>query len=155
MRSRVIDPRAFILPPYRQCPACGRDGEYGVLMIGGNSYRRRCRECWQSESYALPAVRKAVIYLDQMAISEMTKALHPAAGAGRRIDPFWMSLFEKLDVLCGMQLAICPDSAAHRAESAVWTHPEALRRMYQHFSHGTTFHDPADVSLAVQSHRRV
>ncbi len=143
-----FDPRSFILPPYWACPACGREGCYGVLMVVGNGYRRRCRECWHSDHYSLPAVLKAVIYLDQMVISEMTKALHPVAGAARDVDPFWKELFERLDVLCRMQLAICPDSPAHRAESAVWRHPEALRRMYEHFSHGTSFLEVSEVREA-------
>jgi hypothetical protein len=90
-----------------------------------------CRECWHSDHYRLPALNKKVIYLDQMVISHMTKALHPTAAAGRDIHPFWRELFEKLDLVCKMQLAICPDSEAHREESAVWTHPEALRKMYE------------------------
>jgi hypothetical protein len=78
----------------------------------------------------------------------MTKALHPTAAAGREIDAFWRGLFEKLDVVCKMQLAICPDTATHREESAVWTYPEALRRMYEHFSHGVSFHDTSTVREA-------
>lgn len=144
----VFDPRVFILPPFRVCPDCHRQETYGVLMIGGQQYTRRCHECWHSETYPLPAVNKKVIYLDQMVVSNMTKALHPTAAAGREIDPFWRDLFEKLDVVCKMQLAICPDSATHREESAVWTHPEALRRMYEHFSHGVSFYDTPSVREA-------
>jgi hypothetical protein len=148
MTSFVFDPRVFILPPFRACPNCGRDATYGVLMIGGLQYTRRCRECWHSDQYPLPPVHKKVIYLDQMVISEMTKALHPTAARGRAMDPFWKNLFEKLDLVCRMQLAICPDSETHREESAVWRHPEALRRMYEHFSHGVSFYDKASVREA-------
>lgn len=144
----VLDPRVFILPPFRNCPNCGRDDTYGVLMIGGVQYTRRCRECWHSDHYPLPQLDKKVIYLDQMVISHMTKALHPTAAAGRAIDPFWSELFEKLDVVCKMQLAICPDSETHREESAVWTHPEALRQMYEHLSHGVSFYDTPAVREA-------
>jgi hypothetical protein len=91
----VFDPRVFILPPFRGCPNCGREDSYGVLMIGGVRYTRRCRECWHSDHYPLPPLNKKVIYLDQMVISHMTKALHPTAAAGREIDPFWNELFEK------------------------------------------------------------
>ena len=145
MSERVIDPRVFILPPFRDCPSCGRADSFGVLMIGGLQFTRRCRECWHADQFPLPPVNKKVIYLDQMVISHMTKALHPTAAAGRQIDPFWRELFERLDVVCKMQLAICPDSATHREESAVWTHPEALRQMYEHLSHGVSFHDTASV----------
>ena len=141
VRDFVFDPRVFILPPFRSCPNCGHEDTYGVLMIGGSQYTRRCRECWHSDHYPLPPLNKKVIYLDQMVISHMTKALHPTAAAGREIDPFWQELFEKLDLVCKMQLAICPDSATHREESAVWTHPEALRRVYEQLSHGVSFFD--------------
>jgi len=145
MGEFVFDPRVFILPPFQGCPSCGRQDTYGVLMIGGNQDTRRCRECWHSDHYPLPPLDMKVIYLDQMIISHMTKALHPTAAVGREIDAFWRQLFEKLDVVCKMQLAICPDTATHREESAVWTHPEALRRMYEHFSHGVSFHDTPTV----------
>jgi hypothetical protein len=141
VRGFVFDPRVFILPPFRDCPICSREGTYGVLMIGGTQYTRRCRECWHTDHYPLPPLEKKVIYLDQTVISHMTKALHPTAAAGREIDAFWRELVEKLDVVCKMQVAICPDTATHREESAVWTHPDALRRMYEHFSGGTSFHD--------------
>jgi hypothetical protein len=144
----VFDPRVFILPPFRSCPNCRRADTYGVLMIGGVRYTRRCRECWHTDHYTLPPLEKKVIYLDQMVISHMTKALHPTAAAGREIDPFWHELFEKLDVVCKMQLAVCPDTSTHREESAVWTHPEALRRMYEHLSHGVSFHAAATVREA-------
>jgi hypothetical protein len=145
MSDSVFDPRVFILPPFRDCPSCGREGSYGVLMISGVRYTRRCRECWHADHYPLPPLEKKVMYLDQMVISHMTKALHPTAAAGREIDAFWRELFEKLDVVCKMQLAICPDTATQREESAVWTHPEALRRMYEHFSQGVSFYDTATV----------
>jgi hypothetical protein len=117
-------------------------------MIGGLRYTRRCRECWHADYYSLPPLNKKVIYLDQMVVSNMTKALHPTAAPGRAIDPFWRQLFEKLDVVCKMQLAICSDSETHPEESAVWTHPEALRRMYEHFSHGVSFYDTPSVREA-------
>jgi hypothetical protein len=137
----IFDPRVFILPPFRACPNCHRQDTYGVLVIGGLQYTRRCRECWHDDQYPLPPLCKKVIYLDQMVVSNMTKALHPTAAAGREIDPVWRELFEKLDVVCKMQLAICPDSETHREESAVWKHPEALRSMYERFSYGVTFRD--------------
>jgi hypothetical protein len=135
-----FDPRLFILPPYVDCPACGRAEAYGVLMINALSYRRRCRECWHSDECPLPEVRKKVIYLDQMAISNMAKVL-----LGRAVDAFWRELLERLDVLCKMQLVICPDSQAHREESAVAPYADALRDMYEMFSHGASFDFPHEV----------
>lgn len=44
MPAFLIDPRDWILPPYIVCPVCGEE-EYGVLMITGRGYVRRCRAC--------------------------------------------------------------------------------------------------------------
>lgn len=134
MDDFVFDPRLFILPPFQTCPDCGREESYGVLMINGTPYRRRCRECWHSLEYELPEIRKTVIYLDQMAISNMTKILQQ-----RQIDPFWLELFERLDVLSKLQLVICPDSQTHREESALVPYAGALRDVYELLSHGTSF----------------
>jgi hypothetical protein len=139
MGEFVFDPRVFILPPFKQCPRCGCEECFGVLMIGGTQYTRRCRECWYDEQFALPEISKTVIYLDQMAISNMTKILHPEVGQGRQLDPFWRDVFERIDVLCKLQVLICPDSQTHREESALAAYAAALRRMYELFSHGATF----------------
>ena len=139
MGEFVFDPRVFILPPFKQCPQCGCEECFGVLMIGATHYTRRCRECMYDEQFPLPEVRKKVVYLDQMAISNMTKLLHPEIGQGREIDPFWRELFERIDVLCKLQVLICPDSQTHREESALAPFAAELRRMYELFSHGTTF----------------
>ena len=118
VNSFVFDPRIWILPPYQTCPNCRRDA-FGVLMIGGTSMVRRCRECFYDEQFQLPDVDKSIVYLDQMAISNMTKILHPELSAGRAIDPFWREMFERIDFLCKLQVLVCPDSQTHREESAV------------------------------------
>ncbi len=104
----------------------------------------RCRACWRTQHFGLPQVTKKVIYLDQNAISNMMKALNPKTDAHRdgRVDPFWQTLFEKLDTLVTLQLIICPDSLTHSNESRVSTYFQALQRMYEQLSHGVTFHDP-------------
>src|SRR5712691_3171481 len=86
----------WILPQYQTCPNCRRDA-FGVLMIGGTSMVRRCMECFYDEQFQLPDVDKSIVYLDQMAISNMTKILHPELSAGRAIDPFWREMFERID----------------------------------------------------------
>jgi hypothetical protein len=138
MAEFVFDPRVFIQPPYITCPQCATEDTFGVLMIGWG-YTRRCRECWHTERFDLPEIRKTIIYLDQMAISEMMKALNPAARAHGRVDAFWLELFERLDVLSKLQLIICPDSDTHRDESTVAPNPQALKRMYELLSHGISF----------------
>jgi hypothetical protein len=92
-----FDPRVFVGPRFITCPNAMRrrvrraDDRLGLP--------RRCRECWFTERYDLPEIQKTVIYFDQMAISEMMKALNPVSPAYERVDSFWREAFEKLDVL--------------------------------------------------------
>jgi hypothetical protein len=109
-------------------------------MIGRTSYTRRCRECWYDAQLPLPEVTKTVIYLDQMAISNITKVIRPDVAGGRQQDPFWRDLLERLDLLCKLQRVICPDSQTHREESALAPYADSLRGVYEMFSNGATFH---------------
>jgi hypothetical protein len=144
MRTITIDPRDFITPPFKKCPKCGGD-EFGVLIIGGRRYTRRCRDraCWHTQGYDLPDIRKRVIYIDQFAVSNMMKTLKPDVKGHERAasEPFWRDLFEMLDVVCKLQLVVCPNSDEHRRESLLSPFYEPLRRLYEQFSHGVSFYD--------------
>jgi hypothetical protein len=145
--TRRIDPRVFIHAPYIHCPGCGKD-DYGVLEIGGRTYTRRCRECRHTSRYpVLSTIRKKVIYIDQCAISNMMKALDVTSRAHDRAaaDPFWLSLFEQLERVCKLQLAVCPESHAHNDESLVSPFYDALKRMYEQLSRGVTFDSPQQI----------
>ena len=139
-----IDPRDFISPPFQTCPQCGRE-TFGVLMIPGRHYVRRCREreCWHTAHFPLPPLKKTVIYVDQFAISNMMVALNPATEAHRagRVNPIWLDLFRWLDHLAKLQLIVCPDSGFHYDESIVSPFYRALKRMYELLSGGVTFQD--------------
>lgn len=138
----TVDPRMFIYAPYVECPSCGKP-DFGVLMVSGNGYARRCRSCWHDQHYPLPALQKKLIYLDQPAISNMTKVLDPkSAGHERAIrDDYWLELYKRLDRLAKLQLIVCPDSHFHRDESVVGKDYESMRRLYEHLSGGATFYD--------------
>lgn len=137
-KTITIDPRMFISRPFIKCPKCDKE-EYGVLSIYGKTYSRRCRNCWHTESHSLPAITKKLIYLDQLVISEMMKALNPKVG--RQVDPFWSLLFEKLDRLFKLQLIACPDSMTHVDESLASPFYAELKQMYEHLSDGVSFYD--------------
>lgn len=137
--SVTINPKDFIQPPFGACPSCGGT-KYGVLMINDRSVTRRCRACWHTESDSLPGLQKKVIYLDQMAVSNMTKALDPdRQGTDDGVGPFWRELFEKLDVLVKLQWVACPSSIIHERESQMALDFELYRRMYKHLSAGVSF----------------
>jgi hypothetical protein len=144
MGTIKVDPRDFISGPFRKCPKCGAE-QFGVLMVSGNHYLRRCRErtCWHTQRINLPEIKKKIIYLDQCAISNMMKALNPDVKGHERAvaDPFWQELFELLNVLGMLQLVVCPDSDEHRNESLLSPFYAPLKRMYELLSHGSTFRD--------------
>jgi hypothetical protein len=137
-----FDPRDFICGPYQDCPKCGQH-EFGVLSIHENSYTRRCRsrECWYTRSFGLPKLRKKIIYLDQLVFSNIMKMLRGGTPGHERAksEPLWRELFESLDVLCRMQVVICPDSTEHRDESLISPFYQELKHTYEHFSTGISF----------------
>lgn len=135
----AIDPKDFIRSPFGVCPSCAGE-EYGVLSIGDRSVTRRCRECWHTASERLPGLEKKVIYLDQMAVSNMTKALDPDRQPNADgVRPFWRELFKRLDELVKLQWIVCPSSIIHERESLMTLDFELYRRMYQHLSGGVSF----------------
>jgi len=148
-REFVFDPKVFISKPYRQCPKCRRQASFGVLMIQPHDYRRRCRECWHSETFPLPQLRKKVLYLDQFAISNMMKALNPNAKPQKgEADDLWRELFRTVDRLCKLQLLVCPDSEFHWKESLVSPFLGPLKRMYELLSGGVTLHRRHAIELS-------
>ena len=87
----------------------------------------------------LPPHQKKVIYVDQFAISDMMKAVNVQARAHKRVDSFWLEVFELLERACKLQLAVCPSSPVHRDESLVSKDFKLLKRMYEQLSNGVTF----------------
>lgn len=140
----TIDPRDFISPPFWPCPKCGQRS-YGVLMIRGCAYRRRCRECWHSEEYRLPLLKKKIIYLDQFVVSEIMKLRNPSTKGHAAVaaEPFWAALAALLEKLSRLQLICCPDSGEHQNESLLSPFYQALKQTYESFSGGISFH-PSD-----------
>lgn len=147
METIQFDPRIFISPPFVQCPICKKQS-FGILSISSHSYSRRCKECMyppgnkiRESSFSLPKLHKKIIYLDQFALSDMVKILDPSLSSNKTIDPFWLSLFEKLDRLCKLQLIVCPISNFHQNESLLSSFYEKLKSMYLHLSHNINFYD--------------
>lgn len=141
MPTITIDPKMFINKPYITCPKCNKES-FGVLSIHSRHYVRRCRECRYDKSFSLPPVSRKVIYLDQFAISEMMKSINPSLKKVNKVNPFFRTLFEKLDVLNKAQAIICPESTNHFDESFVSSYYPALKRLYQQLAHNFSFYDP-------------
>ncbi len=120
-----IDPRSFIGPPFEDCPACGERGELGLLMVNTDSYRKRCRRCMQDQARPLPALApKRVLYLDQLAISNLLKTTlkeHSHKFTEDRAatqSGYWPQLLDRLERLVHLNLLVCPRSSIHELEAA-------------------------------------
>lgn len=137
-----FDPRIFIGPPFRSCPACGAP-EFGTLMVSNRTVSRRCRSCWHTETERLPAIRKKVVYLDQMAYSNMAKTLDPVWAAKRGPQaPLWSRLFDALERAFKLHLIVCPKSVIHEKESVLAPQPTMIRALYDHLGNGVEFEHP-------------
>lgn len=109
-------------------------------MVNSYSVQRRCRECWHTDSERLPPVEKRIIYLDQMAVSNMVKALDPEyEPSSGSIDSYWRKLYKRLDILVKLQRIACPSSTIHERESLMVPDFSLYRRMYEHLSAGVEF----------------
>lgn len=132
--------------PFVLCPRCNQL-TYGVLSIHKDNYSRRCSNCWYpgrgktGGPFPLPPLNKKIIYLDQFAVSNMMKSINPKTKAFQKgnVDSYWREFYERLDVLCRMQLILCPDSTAHTDESMLSPHFEDTKRLYEQLSHGSSF----------------
>ena len=87
----------------------------------------------------VPPHHKRVIYVDQFAISDMMKAVNVQARSHKRVDSFWLTVFELLERVCKLQLAVCPSSPVHRDESLVSRDFTLIKRMYEQLSNTVTF----------------
>jgi len=144
----TITRRDFISGPYKQCPnqSCLSEDTFGVFINieGSRSYMRECIKCGYRKSYALPQIKKKILYLDQFVISNLVKLLDKSHPSHRRVksDPFWETLFVKLETALKSQAIVCPDSFYHKDESLLASRMDfkLMRRLYEHFSSGKTLY---------------
>ena len=124
----------MIGPPYSSCPSCG-EPQLGTLSISNNHWTRRCRTCRHTGNTRLPSLQKRLIYLDQMVLSNIAKALDPVWRETRGDqDPFWLDLYERLERLVKLQVVVCVESPIHDQESSVTPYADTLRRLREYLS---------------------
>jgi hypothetical protein len=101
----------------------------------------------------LPQIRKAVIYIDQFAVSNMLKVGNAdTKGHDRTVEePLWGELWSLLSRLRGLQLICCPDSGEHENESLLSPFFPALKKTYERLSGGVTFRDYEHIRLCQAS----
>lgn len=130
----------FISPPYADCPACGERDAFGVLMVNRRSCVRRCHECGHTQSDPLPPLDRRLIYLDQLALSNLAKA-QADQSSRTPVEAFWPTALARIDRLVLLQLLACPRSSFHEEEGLVWSGYESLRAVGRRFSAELEFHD--------------
>lgn len=148
--------------PLENCRDCGAKSSFFVVGVNDDHYLKKCRICGKGDAYQLPALKKRIIYLDQLALSGMMKSLEPVPLGSRRnaTNAFYTELFTTLDRLEKLMLVVCPFSPIHQRESkgiAVLASQEEdqadsvgdgvlfresfemLRKLYVHLACGTKF----------------
>jgi Zn ribbon nucleic-acid-binding protein len=145
-RPFIFDPRLFVTGPVAVCPRC-RQQQFGTLGIENNIHTRRCRACRHSAATRLPPVRKKLVYLDQMALSNMAKELDPEwRERVKRRDPFWLELYDQIERIVKLQALACPESPIHMKESSYDTRVEGvLRVLREHLAAGVSFDFPEEI----------
>lgn len=154
--TRTVKPvelsEIFIVPPYEDCPFCGSEDAFGLLSVEPHSFTKCCKKCSGAKRRELSRVSKALIYLDQFAVSNLAKCIHPdyrerfVEGNPQTQNGFWPKAFEALDRLQMLHVAACPQSTVHRAESVLNSRlREILRELYEHLSGHLAFRDPSQI----------
>ncbi|MGH2710543.1 MAG: hypothetical protein ACRDH9_04990 [Actinomycetota bacterium] len=92
----------------------------------------------------LPALDRRLIYLDQMALSNLAKAQGRDAPATEE-ESYWTSVLNQLLKLVRLQLVSCPRSSFHEEEGLVWSGYEAVRELGRLLSAEIEFHDYATI----------
>lgn len=151
--------RDLISGPYKNCPnpECLDKESFGVFMpiSGSRTYSRECIKCWHRQDFDLPKIQKKIVYLDQFVISNLIKLLDKSHPSHQKIksDPFWESLFIKLEKASKTQAIICPDSFYHRDESITGgVNFRLMKRLYEHFSNGKTLYPSLVVEKSQITH---
>jgi hypothetical protein len=108
-------------------------------MVAANRLQRRCAACRFVRSERLPGLDKKVIYLDQLALSEMFKVETGRRRQGAPHEQFWTDLSELVRRLVLLQQAIFPESDIHSNETTVFKHARELRDGYRRINGEVTF----------------
>ena len=124
------------MEPLRRYPKCAKP-EFGVFDVASGHYERRCRNCWEPQSFPLPALKKAIIYLDQFAVSNLSYARTKK----KAVDQFWHEACKKLTHLSILQRIVCPKSVAHMIESETSQRNAEFQAAAEMFAHETFFTD--------------
>jgi hypothetical protein len=134
--------------PFQQCWNCQRPDTLGILSAGGATVTRRCKCCRFSFSEELPPLQKDVVYLDQLAISEIfkSKTNRRRPGAGR--EEFWKNVEREANRAYLLQQVIFPESNIHRDETIVSSFPSELSLAHEMMSGDISFSHINEIEMS-------
>lgn len=135
----------FERAPFKQCQKCGEPEGLGVLGVAENIIRHRCRSCQYTTEYPLPDLEKRVIYLDQMAFSELFKLEAGTRNPAAAHHEFWVSVHRLVGRTLLLQQAIFPSSDVHQDETIVARDAAGLRAAYERLGGDARFKDTQDI----------
>lgn len=139
----------FERAPFRDCPACFAQSSLGVLSVGGSTLTRRCKRCRHAIREPLPPVDKAVIYLDQFAISNVYKVSTGTLRESATNRSFWIRLHDAVQRAYLLQQAVFPASNIHDDETLVAESiADGLSLAHDMLSGDTEFHRVEDIVMA-------
>lgn len=133
--------------PFRTCPHCREHLTFGILSVAGDSVTLRCRKCRYSHSEPLPSLNKKVIYLDQLAISEVFKIKAGKRQASAGNEAFWIEAERAITQACLLQQVIFPQSDIHRDETAVYSHASDLTISHEILAGDVEFVDHHEIQI--------
>ena len=110
-----------------ECPSCHAPRAFGPRRIIGQYWITRCSKCGDYTHEPLPTITKKIIYLDQCFLSHVLSAS----------EPRWRALRDRLRLLIGLNLVVCPYSQVHYDESLLAeSSRDDLKALYRELSGG-------------------
>lgn len=131
-------------PPLSTCVACGRRYRALVqLKAGTASYK--CASCGDVTWDEMPALDKKIIYLDQLAISQIFKIKTGTYPPDAPHHAFWTEVAELLEQCVLLQQLLCPASDIHREESMVFARGDELSLAHEMLGGETSFQATSEI----------
>lgn len=132
------------IPPLATCAACKKRSRALVqLKAGLASYK--CVSCGDITLDEMPALDKRIIYLDQLAISQIFKIKTGTYPSEAPHHAFWTEVTNLLQQGVLLQQVLCPASDIHRDESMVFTRGDELTLTHEMLGGDTSFRSSSEI----------
>src|SRR4051794_18084031 len=133
--------------PFRSCPRCRKEATFGLLSVDGSMLTRRCKACMYMNAEPLPPLNKQVVYLDQLAISEIFKVKSGTRSREAHNRKFWEDVERSVTRAYLLQQIIFPASSIHMDETIVAPFAGELRLVHEMLGGDTSFASVDEVEM--------